>query len=455
MIGFQKLVARVGIVSVLAVQFGACSKSGGSGATSRVWGAAKSVPTVDDAGSAYLPRVALPPSGFPIVAWHQSLGGGLTGIFASRYAGDIGTFGAPVQISISDAGSATGAQVVADESGNAVAAWTQSSGGPTVGSEIWASRFNGQSGSWSAASRVASLAGGPSDAPAVSGDLSGNASVVWRYTASGKTEVWANAYLASEGSWVGASRISGDAGGWSLWPLGVNVDSTGNAVAAWSETDGGQVGVASNRWTRASKTWATPAQAVFVASGMGSVAFGGQFTTGNNVLAWAQTVSGVTSLMSSRLASGGSWETAATIQQDIGPASCLAVGLDPAGIAAAVWDRSDRSGVWANRFAPGSASAYVVESSDAGNPPCPAVLVDQQGNAIAYWIKNEPPAPFITTVSRFDTSPAAWSAPTTMQANDGGFSNFPHAAVNRDGKAIIVWQELVSGSYKVFASFLP
>lgn len=454
MIQTRRLVVSVGFAIGLSGLVGACSKTGGGGATSLVWGAAKSVPTVDDAGSAYLPRVSLPPSGNPFVVWHQSVGGGMTGIFASRYEGDIGTFGSPVQISVADAGSALGAQVVADESGNAIAAWTQSSGGPVVGYEIWASRYNGQGGSWGTASRVETLAYGPSDSPLLSGDLSGNAVVIWRYSANGQTKIWANAFIASEGSWSGQEVISGGISGWSLVPIGVGVDSAGNAVALWSEADGGQTRALSNRWVRSTKSWATAIEAIAAASGIGSIGFEMQYATGNCALAWAETTNGVTAIKSSSLSAGGSWSATGVVKENVGSVSCLDVGLDPAGIAVAVWDRTDLGGVWAIRYAPGSVSSYTVELRDAGSSTCPAVLADQQGNAIAYWIRNEPPAPFTITVSRFDTSPVAWGTPITLQANDGGFANFPHAAVNRDGKAIVVWQELVSGAYKVFASFL-
>ena len=200
------------------------------------WGAAEPIET-DNAGGAYLPQIAVDSIGNAMAVWYQS-DGTVYNIYANRFDGT--NPGAAELIETDNAGTALRPQIAFDSSDNAIAVWYQSDG---TRNNIWANRFNGTS--WGTAELIE--AGDASNAayPQIAFDSSGNAIAVWDQYYGTRYNIWANRFDGA--SWGSAELIeAGDAG--NAIHSQIAFDSSGNAVAVWTQWDGTRYNVYANRF---------------------------------------------------------------------------------------------------------------------------------------------------------------------------------------------------------------
>jgi len=215
---------------------------GGAGGTGeRQWGDAVLI-EANNAGSAFVPQVALDPNGNAVAVWCQSVADGTReNIWANRYTIGSG-WGTPEMIE-DNAGNTGSFHVALDPNGNAVAVWSQVF--VMFGDiDVWANRFT-PTGGWGAAELIetnASLA----FEPQVALDPNGNAVAVWDQSDGTRTNIWANGFTPS-GGWGAAERIETDNGGDASQPQ-VAFDPNGNAVAVWSQSDGTRRDIWANRF---------------------------------------------------------------------------------------------------------------------------------------------------------------------------------------------------------------
>lgn len=200
-------------------------------------------------------------------------------------------------------------------------------------------------------------------------DIAGNAMVanfVWSFTT--RDRIW------------GMAKVIGETGYDAESPQ-IAMDSSGNAIAVWSEASGN--GIWANRYVVGSG-WGT-------AEIIGTASYTGQpqiaiDSAGNAIAVWVQT----DCLCAKQYVVGSGWETAKHIDTDgTGSAGSPQIAMDPAGNAIAMRDKYDgsRSGIWANRFVAGSGwgTAKPIDTDEAGNAYRPQIAMDATGNAIAGW----------------------------------------------------------------------
>ena len=173
---------------------------------------------------------------------------------------------------------------------------------------------------------------------------------------------------------------------------------------------------------------------------------------GNAIAVWQ----GV-GLRANRYAQGIGWGTAEDIRSDVtGGIGAPDVAVSPDGHAIAVWPQLDgtRTNTWANRYVPGDGwgTAEIIETDDAGGVQWPQVAMDPDGNAVAVWLQSDGDRTNIWANQY--TVGVGWAAAELIENEDLGDANFPHIAVDPDGKAIAVWSQHDGMRWNVWANRL-
>jgi hypothetical protein len=146
-----------------------------------------------------------------------------------------------------------------DAEGTAVAVWHQDDG---TRDNIWFNRYQVTDG-WGTAEPIVTDDADDANAnfPQVAVNAEGTAVVVWERSHGTTVDIWSNRYTPSRG-WRSPERIEANEGG-SLKPK-VAVDAEGNAVAVWTQYEGGTPdndNVWSNHYDAAAARWGV-AQAI-------------------------------------------------------------------------------------------------------------------------------------------------------------------------------------------------
>lgn len=301
---------------------------------------------VDGAENATRPDVAMDESGNAIAVWAQS-DGTRYNIYANRYAVGVGWW-TPTLIETDNSGNADYPVVAVDSSGNAIAAWQQHDGARY---NIWANRYMVGMG-WGIAEPIETENVNDAHYPDIAVDDSGNFIVVWSQHDGTRWNIWSNRYVRGAG-WEGATRVETDDTHHAVSPS-VAVDSAGNAIAVWVQSNGGS-DIWANRYT-VGVGWGT-AELIETDSGSAGWPAVAADDSGNAIAVWSQYDGISTNIVSNRYAVGVGWGTAGVIETEnagsIG-AHDVDIGVDSSGNAIAVWWQDDgiRSNIWANRYVP-------------------------------------------------------------------------------------------------------
>jgi hypothetical protein len=364
---------------------------------------------------------------------------------------DNGAWGTPTLIESDNAGNALYPQVAFDSSGNAVAVWQQHDG---ARNNIWANRYTPASG-WGTAVLIETDNAGTAYEPQVAIDSSGDAMAVWRQSDGTQYNIWANRYTSGTG-WGTAVLIETDNAGSAYTPQ-VAFDSTGNAVAVWSQSDGTRDNIQANRYTSASG-WGT---AVLIETDNAGharypqVAFD---SSGNATAVWHQSDGTRDNIQANRYTSGTGWGTPVLIETDnAGIAQFPEVAIDSSGNAMAVWFQDDgtRYNIWANLYTSGSGwgTAVLIETDNAGNAEFPQVAFDSSGNATAVWAQSDGIRKNIR--ANCYTSASGWGTAVLIETDNAGIAQFPEVAMDSSGNAVAVWQQSDGTRQNVWANRCP
>jgi hypothetical protein len=192
----------------------------------------------DNTGSAISPHVAMGTNGVAHVAWVQD-DGVINNIFVNTVEVD-GAVGTPMVLD-TESGGVSQPQVATDPAGNVFAIWLQHDG---VNGNVWASR-RAASGSWSTP-QVIETAAGQADSPRLAVDRVGNAIAIWSVHDGTRRSVWANRYAVG-GGWGNAGLVEqndGDAN-----RPHVAMDPSGHALAVWQQVENGVSNTFFSRYT--------------------------------------------------------------------------------------------------------------------------------------------------------------------------------------------------------------
>jgi len=402
------------------------------------WGTAAPIET-ESLGDAYRTEIVFDSSGNAIAVWGQN-DGTRYNIWTNRFNGT--SWGTAALIETDDSGHASTPKIAIDSSGNAIAVWFQSDG---TRYNIWTNRFNGTS--WGTAALIETDDSGDAEHPEIVFDSSGNAIAVWFQNDGTRSNIWTNRFNGT--SWGTAALIETDDSGYAGHPE-IAIDSSGNAIAVWHQSDGARFGIWTNRFNGTS--WGTAALIETDDSGDAYRPEIAIDSSGNAIAVWSQSDGTRNNIWANRF-NGTSWGTAALIEtDDSGDAYRPEIAIDSSGNAIAVWHQSDgtRFNMWTNRFNGTSwGTAALIETDNSGNALSPEIAIDSSGNAIAVWHQSDGTRNNIWA-NRFNGT--SWGTAALIETDDSGDTNSPQIAIDSSGNAIAVWTQSDGSFLNVLAN---
>lgn len=165
-------------------------------------------------------------------------------------------------------------------------------------------------------------------------------------------------------------------------------------------------------------------------------------TQGNAVAVWAQSEGARYDLWGARYTPAGGWGAPVLLEhQDVDSASSPDVAMDGAGNALVVWTHSDGSqySIWGNRFVVGQGwgTAQQLETHAFGYATDPHLAVDAAGHAVAVWRQDRPEGGGATDIWTLRYTPGSgWGTSELLETAD---AYFPRVAFGADGVAVVAW----------------
>ena len=435
-----------GCLLLLLAALVACG-GGGSAApapTLKAWGTAALIETASG-GDAETPQLAFDANGNALAVWSK-FDGTRNNIWANHYTAGSG-WGTAVLIETDNAGDAYYPQLAFVTNGNALAVWEQSDG---TRSNIWTNSYTVGTG-WGTAQLIETDNAGNASEPQIVADTQGNAHAVWYQFDGTHFNIWANRYVGGVG-WGTAQLIETDNAGDAFNPQ-IAIDTNGNALTVWYQSDGTRYNIWANRYINGSG-WGTAQLIETDNAGHASNPQIAIDTHGNAIAVWNQTDGTRYNLWANRYAAGTGWGTAQLIETDnLGDAYQPQVAFDASGNALAVWYQVDgvRANIWANRYTAGAGwgTAQLIETDNAGAAYNPQLAVEASGNALAIWNQFDGTR-YNIWVNRY-TVGTGWGTAQLIETNAGD-ADFAEVAIDASGRAMAVWCQSDGTRYNLWAN---
>lgn len=293
--------------------------------------------------------------------------------------------------------------------------------------------------------------------PRIAVAASGDAMAVWtqrsppdQFNPPGNGDVWASRYAPGVG-WLPAEAfgfVPGDAP-----DPRVAIDSRGNAVAVWTEVEGGgaRATIWSNRYV-VGQGWEGVRLLADANASAPDVAIDDQ---GVAFVAWAVWYGGIEyQAFASRFVPGYGWEPATPLAPR-GSAGPPRLAVDPSGTAIVVWDNKSDV-IYANHYSPGAgwSPAVPINAPIPYGAWAPVAAASGNGSFMAAW-KQQEGSPIRVWANRYDPA-AGWGVAERVGTGDSMVSGRVQIAANGVGNAVAVWEQDTGTRSAVFANrFVP
>jgi Bacterial Ig-like domain len=301
--------------------------------------------------------------------------------------------------------------------------------------------FKVRDGQWGTPALVQSATSGGLYAQ-VGFDSSGNAIAVWSQGDGTNLKIAANRYVAGSG-WGTASVVMPD--GNQARALKLAVDVNGNAFAVWEDYLGaGDSRVLAARYS-AGAGWSPE-----LLLGANASASGPQVATdpmGNAIAVWEEFDGAARSVWTKRYVVGAGWDAGALLAMGSGTTSAdfmsPQIALDRQGNAVATWRQ--KAGLfhdgWARHYVIGSGWGLPISiESEQSSVNIVQIALDPNGNAFAVWAQGTANFGHSSIWSNRYLAGSEWGQPTLLEQNDIAPGQAPALAVDAAGNAIVVWQ---------------
>jgi len=416
------------------------------------------------------PTVVVDRSGNAVVVWEDHRNGNVD-IYAQKLNGSGNRLWVTDVCVNSDNGTAGQWSPAAalDGSGNAVVVWYDYRNGD---SDIYAQKLNGSGNRlWVADVCVNSDDGTAGQrSPSIAVDGSGSAIVVWSDDRNGdrNRDIYAqNLDGSGDKLWAADVRVNSDSGTADQWSPTVSADGSGHAVVVWGDqrSDGGDI-YAQKLERSGSRLWASD---VRVNSDSGEAQQRSPAATvdsnGNTIAVWQDRRDDNDDIYAQKLdTSGGKlWTADVEVASDGGATyqDEAATAVDESGNAVVVWEdrRSSHQGIYVQRLdATGNRlwAADVRVNSISGTiyQGYPAIAIDRGGKAIVVWSDRRNDYGDIYAQRLDGSGNKLWVAEVRVNSDSGTTSQWcPAVAVDGNGNAIVVWQDS-RGSGDIYAQKL-
>lgn len=359
----------------------------------------------------------------------------------------VGEWSTPVNLSESGQ-SAGDPRIAVDGSGNAVAVWLRfDADSNNIAQSSWS---DDGGASWSVPVNLSQPGEWASNVSVVL-DGSGIAHAIWsRYDGNNARVQYAQSVDAGA-SWSTPINLS-TAGADASRPQ-IAADGSGSLVAVWRGSDGSNDIIQSSRSTNSGASWSTQVDLSVSGENADSprVAFSG---AGIAVAVWLRSDGSNQITQASRSTNGGaSWSTPADLSVSGVDSTLAKIAFDGSGNALAVWllDPFGESTVQSSRLLSGgvSWSTPVTLSTSGNSAATPQVAVGESGNAVAIWRYYADGGTIIQSSYSADGG-ASWSTPVQLSAS-GLASDDPQVAVDGTGNVFAIWRQS-NGSDRIIRS---
>ncbi len=291
-------------------------------------------------------------------------------------------------------------------------------------------------GEWGEQEHIGGASAGNALVARIAADSTGRAVAVWSEDEGGGYEaeafkIWSSRYVLA----VGWTRPEPTGAGQPLsqFEPSVSMSADGSAIAVWTE---GQSLWASRY--RPIDGWGLPA---LIVDGESIWEFEvASDPLGNAFVAWREYDGTRVNIWASRYAVGEGWGSPELIEDEDGSAGYVQVATSPDGDAIAVWSKDDgtRYDIWSNRYtiADGWGLAERIEAED-GNATGAKIGVDQNGCAIAVWGQFDGQW-FTARANRYAPNDG-WGVAEAIEAGPTHQLSYLELAVHSNGNAVAVW----------------
>jgi len=245
----------------------------------------------------------------------------------------------------------------------------------------------------------------------------------------------------------------------------IAVDSNGNAIAVWQQSDGTRNNIWANRYVNGTG-WGTPVSIEISNDGDAVSPQVAMDADGNAIAVWQQSDGTRNDIWANRfditLGGTGDWEGEKRLEIGTGDALSPQVAMDSNGNAIAVWSQVEGffTNIISNRFISGSdwVGPAVVDSAS-GAALSPQIAVDPNGNGIAVWVQFD--GALSIFANRFDVGTSSWETAGSIEP-DPGDACFrlsmtdpcppPQVAMDKNGNAIAVWMQLDGSTFNIMSN---
>lgn len=292
----------------------------------------------------------------------------------------IATFTPASSLSYTETYTASLSTSITDAAGNALAAYS------------WSFTTDSGTGAWNTTTDQVSSSSfvyQPYDVSVVM-DASGNGMAIWSQgDGTANSSVFANYYTESTASWGTATEIDLNDTADATKPA-IGVDGSGNVMAVWQQSDGTAESIYYNLYTKSSSSWGG-ATLLDSTNNPASVPKVVMNTSGNAVAVWRQSDGTYQSIYSSTYT--GTWSAQALLESANFTAYEPSLAMNGDGDAVATWRQGDGSdsNIYAAVYtasAWGTAAAIDSVTTDASDS-VPQVAINNTGNAVVLWRQND------------------------------------------------------------------
>jgi hypothetical protein len=274
--------------------------------------------------------------------------------------------------------------------------------------------------------------------PQIVMDSHGNALAVWTQTDGQRTSTWTNRFVAGQG-WDTATPLAIDHGRPTDAPH-IAMNAQGSAIAVWIQDDGIGSSVWARRysiatgWGRAELLETEQAQNPKIAINANGMA----------IAMWQQAKGTHCSLCYSSYAPVSDWsQNELILISHHGPASRLQMAIHPSGNAVAVWYQFDGEfyRIWAKHYKADAGWCATQKLTDnAGDAFSPQVCLRADGSVVAAWYQDDGICNSIWS-SECTAASTRWSAPQLVNQHNGGNALDPQIATDAQGCTHAVWSQ--------------
>jgi hypothetical protein len=341
-------------------------------------------------------------------------------------------------------------QIAMDDNGNAIAVWTEA--GQTVEGlyyYVYACHFSPSSG-WGQPEPIQQIFGanGQARSPQVAMNSNGNAVVVWLQTNGSAVLIESNFYAPGLGWGVAKKLGFSDS---SANNLNVAIDEGGNATATLTALVAAHVNLYAYRYTATSGTWSAWAG---LESLNGDVVSSdvAMDKNGNALVIWSQYDGTYNSIYSNKYSAiASSWGVATLLEPWTNNAATPQLAMEKNGSAVAIWLQVNSGSAWGifgSKYTPtgGWASSPDTINSNTSNTYNPQVAISDQGTILVVCSQTVGSNRAIYANTGSMTGPYGASERVGPIASTTGQFR-PEVAFDDGGNAIVAWYTSLNQVY--------